>query len=269
MWRNDRERPDDPQTRENETERLSRDEYDRPRYGSPPPGNHARHEGTAPQQNQSYERAKWSYASQPAARFRGDPRGHWPHGTHGTHGTHDAQQPERAQDAGKAPQQRDFGGQPQRTLDQIRAHELMTRRVATVHPASSVERAARLMEECDCGALPIVGDNGVLVGMVTDRDIALRIVARGREVRNAIVADCMTEHVFACYANESIAECMRQMARHRVRRMPIVDERGRLVGILAQGDLARHAGRHPVTEERRTLAQVIGELSEPAHTSRR
>jgi CBS domain-containing protein len=117
--------------------------------------------------------------------------------------------------------------------------------------------------------LPVVGDNGVLVGMLTDRDVVVRVVALGREVRNAIVADCMTEHVYACYANESIAECMRQMARHRVRRMPIVDERGRLIGILAQADLARHAVHHPIPEERRTLAQVVGEVSEPAHASRR
>ena len=99
----------------------------------------------------------------------------------------------------------------------------MTRRVASVHPASSVERAARLLEDCDCGALPVVGDNGVLVGIVTDRDIVVRIVARGRDVRTAIVADCMSERVFACYADESVAECMEQMSRHRVRRMPIVD----------------------------------------------
>lgn len=141
----------------------------------------------------------------------------------------------------------------------------MTRRVTSVHPATPVERAARLMEECDCGGLPVVGDNGVLVGMVTDRDIALRVVARGRDARNAIVADCMTERVFACYADELVAECMRQMAYHQVRRMPIVDERGRLVGILSQGDLARHAGHHPVPEEQRALTEVVSAVSQPAH----
>jgi len=145
----------------------------------------------------------------------------------------------------------------------------MTRRVTNVHPATAVERAARLLEECDCGALPVIGDNGVLVGMITDRDIAIRIVARGRDARQAIVADCMTERVLACYANESVSECMRQMARHQVRRMPIVDDRGRLVGILALGDLARHAGRHPVQEERRVLAETVCALSQPRHMPHR
>src|SRR5687768_4944836 len=80
MWRNDRERPGDPQTRERETQRLSRDEYERPLYGSPqPPQQERQHAGSPPRQNQgpSYDRAAWSYRSQPAVatRFRGDPRG--------------------------------------------------------------------------------------------------------------------------------------------------------------------------------------------------
>jgi CBS domain-containing protein len=125
------------------------------------------------------------------------------------------------------------------------------------------------MDECDCGALPVVGDNGVLIGMVTDRDITIRVVARGRDVRNAIVADCMTDHVYACYAHESIAECMRQMAHHQVRRMPIVDDRGRLVGIVAQGDLARHSAQHAAADERRAVAQVVGEVSRPVHAVHR
>jgi CBS domain-containing protein len=217
MWRNDRDRPDDPRTRERETQRLARDEYDRPRYGSAPSDH-----GRPPQ---SHWRRAENHASP-----RGDTYG------------------------GRAP-----------GIEELRVHELMTRRIASVHPATPVERAARLMEECDCGALPVIGDNGVLVGMITDRDIAVRIVARGRDARQAIVADCMTERVFACYANESVAECMRQMAHHQVRRMPIVDEHGRLVGIIAQGDLARHAGHHPVPQERRALTQVVSALSEPSH----
>jgi CBS domain-containing protein len=225
MWKN-RERPDDPRTQDYETQRLARDEYDRPRYGSQPSNF-----GPRPQQ--------------PG----------WKHGEH----PQDARPAQRPQSA--------MASQPdgRAHLDLIRVHELMTRRVASVHPATSVERAARLLEECDCGALPVIGDNGVLVGMITDRDIAIRIVARGRDPRGSIVADCMTDRVFACYANESLAECMRQMARHQVRRMPIVDDGGRLVGIIAQGDLARHAGHHPAHEERRALTKVICSLSEPSH----
>ena len=245
MWRNNRDRPDDPATRERETQRLARDEYDRPRYGSPPGDlapsaagaagwNHGAG-GTPPQRDMN----PWRQATQ-------------------------AQQPQR--DARGMPMHgNELPAQRPRNMDEVRVHEIMTRRVTSVHPATSVERAARLMEECDCGALPVIGDSGVLVGMVTDRDIAIRIVARGRDTRNAIVADCMTERVFACYANECVSECMHQMARHQVRRMPIVDERGRLVGIIAQGDLARHAAQHALPDERRVLAETVGALSQPSH----
>ena len=243
MWRNERDRRDDPRTQDSETQRLSRDEYDRPRYGST-------HQGYGQRPNEP----EWVHRDHAPD----DQRGAWKHTA-----------PTANEPIGTPPGQRnDQGDYPQRGrphLDEVRVHELMTRRVTSVHPATSVERAVRLMEECDCGALPVVGDNGVLVGMVTDRDIAIRVVGRGRDARTAMVADCMTERVFACYAHESMAECMRQMARHQVRRMPIVDDGGRLVGIIAQGDLARHAGQHPVHEERRALTEVVCAVSQPSH----
>ncbi len=240
MWRNNRDRPDDPRTGERETQRLARDEYDRPRYGSERsdfgahPDGHAWNSQERPRQEQ-------------AADGPGGP-GSWPPGA------------QRRAEPPVHEQQRYQGDAPR--IDEVRVHELMTRRVANVHPATSVERAARLMEECDCGALPVLGDNGVL-GMVTDRDIAIRIVAGGRDSRNAIVADCMTERVIACYGNESLAECMHQMARHQVRRMPIVDDFGRLVGLVAQSDLARHIGHHPLQDERREMTEVVAAVSEP------
>src|SRR3954469_2347667 len=119
MWRNDRDRPDDPRTPERETQRLARDEYDRPRYGS----------------------AQSDYGRRPESQWRGAENHASPRGD--TYGGHSP------------------------GIEELRVHELMTRRIASVHPAISVERAARLMEECDCGALPVISDNGVLVGMIT------------------------------------------------------------------------------------------------------
>lgn len=242
MWRPDRDRPDDPIARTHETQRLARDEYDRPRYGSPPSAPRARREPA------------WDRSARGADHQRGE-GGAWRDTPPG--------------DFSRPPHE--HGGEPSRdygrarVVDDIRVHEIMTRRVTNVHPATSVERAARLMEDCDCGALPVIGDSGVLVGMITDRDIAIRIVARGRDARSAIVADCMTERVFACYADESVTECMRQMALQQVRRMPVVDDRGRLVGIVAQGDLARHAGHHAVPHERRALTETVCAVSQPPH----
>jgi CBS domain-containing protein len=250
MWRSDRDRPDDPRTTERETERLARDEYDRPRYGS-----QQNHFGERP----AADRFEYSGTSD-----------HEPHGR--SVGYSQATREPSAQHAASRVTERDadlaYRGLEHRRAERvefahIQAHELMTQHVASVHPASSVQRAARLMEECDCGALPVVADNGVLVGIVTDRDIVLRIIGRGRDTRSAIIADCMTDRVVACYAGEPVGECMRQMAQHQVRRIPIVNERGRLVGIIAQSDLARHAARAPGAHEQRALTDVVGALSQP------
>jgi CBS domain-containing protein len=157
-----------------------------------------------------------------------------------------------------------YGRRP-RLLRDIRARDVMTRNVMTVHPADSVERAARLMRECDCGAIPVVDNDGRLIGMVTDRDITVRLVARGADIRRAFVDDCMTDEAFACNVNDSIDDCMRTMSRHQIRRLPILDDRDRVMGIVSQSDLARHAGEHPVRGERRAMTDVLCVVSEPTH----
>lgn len=245
MWRNNRDRRDDPRTLERETPRLARDEYERPRYGTAPGDRGAPRSG-----------GPWARGGEREPTLRGGEGRTGAAPREMSDARHPGPRPRSDSELGRPP-----------SLESVRAHELMTRRVASVHPATSVGRAARVMEDCDCGALPVLNDSGVLIGIVTDRDIAIRLVARGRDARDAIVADCMTERVVACYANESLLECMRQMAQHQVRRMPIVDERGRLVGIIAQGDLARHAGREPLADEPRALAETVCAVSEPTRRS--
>jgi CBS domain-containing protein len=121
------------------------------------------------------------------------------------------------------------------------------------------------MMEHDCGALPVVDRDGRLIGMITDRDITMRLVARGMDARRARVGDCMTEEAFACHAYDSIESCMRTMSRHQVRRIPIVDDRDRVIGIVSQSDLAQHAGHHPGRGERRAMADVLCAVSAPTH----
>lgn len=145
-----------------------------------------------------------------------------------------------------------------------RAGDLMTRQVVTVSPQDPVEHAARLMRDFHCGALPVVDHSGRVVGMVTDRDIAMRLVASGIDVRRSIVADCMTGENFAGYADDSIWECVRKMSRHQIRRLPIVNDRGRVIGILSQGDLARYADAFRGDGERRQIAKLISEISAPS-----
>lgn len=149
------------------------------------------------------------------------------------------------------------------------AHVVMTRDVATVHPDDAVQYAARMMADCDCGAVPVVDWQGRLIGMITDRDITVRLVARNVNVAQARVGDCMTERAFACHVDEPLENCMRQMSRHQIRRIPIVDDRNRVVGIISQGDLAHHASENRGMGERRAISDVVCAISEPSRRSYR
>jgi CBS-domain-containing membrane protein len=144
-----------------------------------------------------------------------------------------------------------------------RTGDVMTSDVCTIHFSDSVENAARAMVRRDCGALPVVDDSGRLIGMVTDRDIVMRIVARGLDPRRARVDECMSDRVFACYEDDLIESCMWLMSRHQIRRIPVVDDRDRVVGVVSQADLARHAGAFPGHGERRAFADVMCAVSEP------
>jgi CBS domain-containing protein len=154
-------------------------------------------------------------------------------------------------------------------LEDACAADVMTRNVITVHPHDSIEQAARLMGECDCGALPVIDDRGRLIGMLTDRDIVVRVTGRGLNPRQARVVDSMTNQTFSCHANDSIHDCMEQMSRHQIRRMPIVRDDNRLVGIVSQADLARHAGDSQGQGERRAMADMLYEVSEPTRRAYR
>lgn len=145
----------------------------------------------------------------------------------------------------------------------VRACHVMTSNVTTVMPHEPVQRAARLMRECDCGSLPVVNNDGRLVGMITDRDIAMRLVARGLDIRHAVVADCMTSRSFACHANDHLENCLQQMARHQIRRLPIVNSHDQVIGIISQADLARHADAWQGRGQRRQFAETVSEISEP------
>ena len=160
-------------------------------------------------------------------------------------------------------------GRPGYSIDDMRTGELMSRDVITVYPEDRVGYAARLMRDYDCGALPVVDQEGRLIGMITDRDISMRLVANEADTHTTVVADCMTDGAFACHAEDPVRECMRQMSRHRIRRLPIINDWGQVVGIVSQGDLARHAGNYPGRGERRAIADVVCAVSEPRRVARR
>ena len=124
--------------------------------------------------------------------------------------------------------------------------EAMTANPATVEPDTTVQEAARIMKSEDVGSLPIVeGDR--LVGVVTDRDLAIRILAEGKGA-DTTVGEITSKDVVTVDPQQSLEEAARLMAEHQIRRLPVTEEDGKLVGILAQADVAQ-AGHDSLTGE--------------------
>jgi len=132
--------------------------------------------------------------------------------------------------------------------------QLMTENPRTVPAGSSVVDAAQLMRDEDAGIAPVV-DGERLVGVVTDRDIAIKVVAEGRDPRSTTVDEIAATDLVTIDPQQELDEALRLMATHQVRRLPVVEEDGRLVGILAQADVARYA------DAART-GEVVEEISE-------
>src|ERR1043166_2480482 len=118
----------------------------------------------------------------------------------------------------------------------MRVSEAMTRDVRVANPDETVQQAARMMPEIDAGVLP-VGEDDRLVGMITDRDIAVRGVAKGKGP-DAKGRDIMTDDVKYCFDDQELSEVTRNMGDIQIRRLPVVDRTKRLVGILSLGDVA-------------------------------
>lgn len=122
----------------------------------------------------------------------------------------------------------------------MRVDEAMTRDVRITNPDETIQEAARLMARLDAGILP-VADHDRLIGMVTDRDIAIRAIAAGKGP-DAKVRDVMTLDVKYCFDDQDVDEVTRNMGDIQVRRLPVLDRQKRLVGILSLGDIAMSSG---------------------------
>jgi CBS domain-containing protein len=136
----------------------------------------------------------------------------------------------------------------------------MTENPRAMQTSESVVDAARLMRDEHVGSLPVVED-GELVGMITDRDIATRVVAEGAAVETTQVGSVYSPDPVSIPPDADLDEALRLMARHQIRRLPVV-EGTRLVGILSQADIARE-------EEEKTTGGLVEAISEPSGTERR
>ena len=133
---------------------------------------------------------------------------------------------------------------------------VMTSSPACCTPGTSLTEVARLMVDNDCGEIPVVEDmqGRKLAGVITDRDIATRVVAAGKNSAEACATDCMSTPAISVGTDTSLQECCELMETHQIRRVPVVDESGAVVGIVSLADVVRNANSS-------TTVAVVKEVS--------
>lgn len=146
----------------------------------------------------------------------------------------------------------------------MRVRDIMTANPATCTPESSLQEAAKLMLECDCGAIPVVDDSGSgrSIGIITDRDIVIRTLARGRNPMDCTVRDAMSESTITVSADSDVSDAASTMKQNQIRRLVVTDGDSRIVGLIAQADIARKGGD-------RMTGDLVEEISEPVSQATR
>jgi CBS domain-containing protein/uncharacterized protein YjbJ (UPF0337 family) len=142
----------------------------------------------------------------------------------------------------------------------MKVSQVMTPDPACCLPQDSVDIAARLMRIQDVGMIPVVeGENvPILVGVLTDRDLAVLVVAPGREPRKTKVSEVMTRNVVTCHENDSVEEALDSMKSHQIRRIPVVSKGKGVVGVVSQSDIALRL------HDSDTTANIVEEISKPS-----
>jgi CBS domain-containing protein len=125
----------------------------------------------------------------------------------------------------------------------MKVEEMMSTRVETCRLGDSLERAAQLMWDTDCGVVPVIDDESRVVGMVTDRDVCMAAYTQGKPLGQIPVSSACSRKVYCCKLNDSLQTAENLMRVAQVRRLPVVDEDGQLWGLVSLGDLAQHVHR--------------------------
>lgn len=124
----------------------------------------------------------------------------------------------------------------------MQVQDIMTSNPVCAEPTASLQEVARMMVDCDCGGIPVCQTGSTrLMGFVTDRDIVCRLLAEGINPLERTVRDAMTTDMHTIRPDASVDECVQLMERYKIRRVPVTDEQGNILGIVAQADIARRA----------------------------
>jgi CBS domain-containing protein len=143
----------------------------------------------------------------------------------------------------------------------MRVEQLMTKQVKSCGPDDALDRAAQLMWDTDCGCLPVCCGDGVnrVIGVITDRDICMSALFQGKALRELRVSDAMSKQLQVCRRSDSLASAEKTMCEARIRRLPVVDDQGALIGMLTLADLAREAARESTTPKREITENEVGD----------
>ncbi len=136
----------------------------------------------------------------------------------------------------------------------MKVSEAMTAQVATATPQTTIAEVARTMAQIESGAVPVMED-GKVVGLITDRDIVIRVVAKGDSV-DGPVSEVMSDDVESCSEDDNVADAAAKMGNHQIRRLVVLNEQGKLAGILSLGDIAQDYGAKAVGK---TLEEISAE----------
>jgi CBS domain-containing protein len=139
----------------------------------------------------------------------------------------------------------------------MKCSDVLTRDPVCCLPDDTVEQAAQSMKKEDVGPIPVIENrqSKKLLGIVTDRDMAVKVVAEGRDNRKTKVKEIMTRNPVTCHPNDDLQVALDAMAQHQIRRVPVVDDQGRITGIIAQADVATR------TDDPEKTADVVEEIS--------
>jgi CBS domain-containing protein len=147
----------------------------------------------------------------------------------------------------------------------MKISEVMSHPAVTCPASDTMENAARLMWEFDCGMIPLVNDDGRLAGVITDRDICMAAYTQGRPLRTIPIASAMAKAPVAVHAADTIESAEDLMRDNQIRRLPVLDESGRPIGVLSLNDLARLTARAQRSHEDRKLVETLAATCEPRH----
>lgn len=140
----------------------------------------------------------------------------------------------------------------------MKIKDIMTRNPACCAPDTSLQDAAQMMVQYDCGEIPVLDSAGKPIGAITDRDIACRAVASGLNPLELTVRDCMSSPCITVSEDSTLSDCCDVLERHQIRRAPVVDASGCCVGIVSQADIARCGTRRTAGELVRAVSQPNG-----------